>query len=138
MRKFNANTSRLRGIKIKIYPNESQKEKMALTFDIYRKVYNMAINIQNIDRSKYISYFDMCKIFSNMIKQEEYSWLSAIPLSTIRQALVDNDMAFRMFFSKKKNFPRLNLKEKLKNSFQQDLKELMHMEKIFLYQELGL
>lgn len=115
--KFNANDSLLRGFRIKIYPTKDQEEKLITTFNLYRKAYNMAINIQESDRSRYIGYYEMCKIFSDIVKTEEYSWLNQIPISTIRQALVDHDTAYKRFFKKLTNHPKFHSKRKSKKYF---------------------
>ena len=116
-RKFNANSERLRGIKVKLYPSKEQREKLAIYFDLYRKVYNMAINIQEEDQSRYIKYYEMCKIFSELVKKEEYEWLAQLPISLIRQALVDNDTAYKMFFKKICRHPKFKSKKKSKKFF---------------------
>ena len=89
----------LRGYKIKIYPTEDQKNIINRTIQIYRAVYNIALDIQRNNRKngeKYISFFNMEKIFSDMRNNDQnYSWFNEIPMSTIREALADLDNAFK-------------------------------------------
>lgn len=116
-RNFNANGDRLRGGRVKIYPTEAQKALLDKTISIYRKVYNIAMNIQEEDQSRYIPYYEMCKIMSNLVKTKEYEWLNQIPMSTIRQALVNLDNGYKKFFKKKANHPKFKSKRKSKKFF---------------------
>lgn len=120
MKKCNANTDLLRGYRIKLYPTESQKEKIHQTIDVYRFVYNLGLTIQNyayeLDQG-YISFYSMCSMFSKIEKSKIYPWLSSIPLSTIRESLSDLDNAFQKFFKKVNKHPRYHSKKRAKKSF---------------------
>ena len=116
-----ANTDRLRGHRIKIYPTEEQIALINCNINSYRAIYNIALDLQNRnynDGNRYIKYFDMCKIFSDMRNNNpEYSWFKQIQLSTIRQALRDLDNAFNNFFNKKTRYPRFKSKKRSKKFF---------------------
>lgn len=121
MPRCNANVNRLRGHKIKLYPTAYQITKIHTVINTYRAVYNIALGIQ-IDTynngKKYIQYYDMCKIFSDMRKNDpKYEWLNEITMSTIRQALVDLDHAYKNFFNKFRLFPKFKSKRYSKKSF---------------------
>lgn len=120
MSKCKANTDRLRGYRIKIYPTDEQKQAIHKTINIYRYVYNLGLSIENyayILRNEYISYFSMCQIFSELCKSDTYPWLSEIPISTIRQSLYDLNNAFQKFFNKLANHPKFHSKKRSKKSF---------------------
>lgn len=120
MGKCKANVDRLRGYRIKIYPNDIQKQIIQKTINIYRFVYNLGLSIENdacILTGEYISYYSMCKIFSELVDSDLYPWLSEIPLSTIRQSLYDLNNAFQKFFKKQTNHPKFHSKKKSKKSF---------------------
>ena len=115
-----ANTDRLRGYRIKIYPTEEQKKEIDLNIRLFRAVYNLAIEFQNIEYEEtglYIKYFDMCKIFSKLYKSENYKWLRGITISTIRESLRACDDAYRDFFRGNKNHPKFKSKKYSKKSF---------------------
>ena len=113
--------SHLRGYKIKIYPTESQKKTIDRTIQIYRAVYNIALDIQRNNRKngeKYISFFAMEKIFSDMRNHDQkYSWFNDIPMSTIREALADLDNAYKCFFKKNNRFPLYKSRKRSKKAF---------------------
>ena len=116
-----ANTDRLRGRRIKIYPTEEQIKLINCNINSYRAIYNIALDLQNRnynDGNSYITYFDMCKIFSDMRNNNpEYEWFKQIQLSTIRQALRDLDNAFKNFFNNKTRYPRFKSKKRSKKFF---------------------
>lgn len=117
----NANTSNLIGYVIEIYPTEEQKILIRQTMNIYRAVFNIALNMQNMRYRgfglKYIDYFDMCKIFSELRKLEGYEWLQKIPLSTAREALRDLNNGFKRFFRNVARYPKFKSKKYCKKSF---------------------
>ena len=119
--KCNANVERLRGYKIRIYPTDEQKDLIQKYINGYRAVYNLGLEIQNKNHengNSYIRYFDMAKLFSDMRNNcIEYYWLNDIPISMIRQSLLDLDHAFKIFFEKRSNYPNFKSKKKSKKSF---------------------
>lgn len=121
MGKCKANTDRLRGYRIRIYPSEVQKQIIHKTIDTTRFVYNLALSIENYAYElgkKFISYYSLCSIFSELQKSDLYPWLSDIPISTIRQALYNLNNAFKKFFNKETNYPKYHSKKTSKKSFQ--------------------
>lgn len=110
----------MKGTKIKLYPTESQKNRLLELIDLYRFVYNWAIHIQIDNRNsgnKYIRFYDLCKIFESFRKEEKNKWLLNIPLNTARHALMDADQAFMNFFNKRSRFPRFKSKKNPNHSF---------------------
>lgn len=119
--KCNANLDRLRGYKIRIYPTEEQIKIIQLYIDIYRAVYNLGLEIQNSNHEKgekYIRYFDMAKLLSELRNSDKnYEWLNQAPISIIRQSLLDLDHAFKNFFEKRSKYPKFKSKKRSKRSF---------------------
>lgn len=121
MAKCNANLDRLRGHKIKLYPTDEQKAMINKVINIYRAVYNIGLDMQTTNYKngkKYIQYYQMCKVFSNMRNNDpDYQWLNEITMSTIRQALVNLDHAFKNFFNKVFLYPKFKSKKHSRKSF---------------------
>ena len=111
----------LRGYKIKIYPTEDQKKIINRTIQVYHAVYNIALDMQRNNHNngdKYISFFSMEKIFSNMRNNDpNYSWLNDIPMGIIREALADLDNAYKCFFKKNNRFPLYKSRKRSKKAF---------------------
>lgn len=112
---------RLRGIVTEIYPSDEQKKLIHRTIDIYRAVYNLAIDIHKKnyqETKKSTSYYSMAKIFADMRNDNpEYSWLQVIPLGTIRQALLDVQRAFKTFFEGQNQYPKYKSRKRSKKFF---------------------
>ena len=105
----------LRGYKIKMYPTKDQELQIKESIDVYRAVFNTALDIQRNNRkngNKYISFYQMEHIFSEMYNNDpNYSWMRKIPMSNIREALADLDMAYKSFFRGKSRFPKYKSKK---------------------------
>ena len=121
-----ANPDNFHGIKIQIYPNEEQKQKIKRISGLYRYVFNKCLEIEILnylhmskeqfddyrsmdfsikdifdtvpkeDRGKFIQFQDMCKILSGI--RNSTPWMKDIPINTARYALRNVCNAFRCFF----------------------------------------
>lgn len=113
-----ADPERLVGYKVVMYPTDEQKEEINHIINVYRGVCNLTIQFQNEaqENNEYISYYKMANKFSQLKKEKEYSWID-IPLSTVRQALLDIDRGYKRFFNHQCNHPRFKSKKKDKKSF---------------------
>lgn len=111
---------RLRGYRIKIYPDEDQCTKMDQIIHMYRTIYNIGLNMQikNYNSGdKYLSYYDMCTIFKDMRNgNPDYTWMNELSMSTIRQSLVDLNNAFKKFFNHQNRFPKFKSRKRSKKS----------------------
>lgn len=118
----NADSDRLRGYKVEIYPSDDQKEIIHRSLDISRAVYNMALEMQianyNSKESFFITYNEMCKKVSYLRNNDpDYTWLNGCSIGTIRETLIDADTAFTKFFSNQNRFPRFKSKKRSKKTF---------------------
>ena len=110
-----------RGIKIQIYPTTDQIELINTNINIFRGVYNLVLGLQLDNYSKgnsYIKFYEMCKIISNLRNNNEnYRWLQDTTIGVIREALLNVDTAFQMFFNKITKFPKFKSKKRSKKCF---------------------
>lgn len=115
------NPDLLRGIVVEINPTDDQKKLIHRTIEIYRAVYNLAIDIHKKrydEFGKSTSYYTLAKIFSDMRNNDpEYSWLKEIPISTIRQALVSAIKAYDAFFKGNSKYPKYKSRKRSKKFF---------------------
>lgn len=116
----NANTERLAGYKIKLYPTEAQKELLQNYINFYRYVYNWTIEteISNKDSDgKFIKQIGMFNKFAELRRSKDKEWLNVLPLNSGRYAIIDAIQAFKNFFEKRANFPNFKTKRKSKKEF---------------------
>lgn len=101
----------LKGIKFRIYPNESQIELLAKSFGSARFLYNWGLDLKTKSyqtEKKSITRFQLDKKLTELKK--EHAWLKEIPSQVLQQALSDLDKAFVKFFKDKKGYPNFKSK----------------------------
>lgn len=104
--------------KFRIYPNESQRVLIEKTFGCCRFVYNhyLAKSIEDYERTgKSNSYNQNSKDYSELKKQEDFSWLKETDASAHQRALKNLDYAYQNFFRRvkqgqKPGFPKFKKK----------------------------
>ncbi len=103
----------LKGIKIRLYPNDEQEATLNSLLGGYRFVYNSALNFkiekyQNEKKSTSIS--DTSYLFHNILRLE-HEWLQQHNTKVIKQGLKDLEVAYKNFFKTKKGFPKYKSKK---------------------------
>lgn len=109
------------GYKIKLKPNNKQKQKLMECFGVSRFAYNWALNYQkkNYEQgNKYISERKLRKIFTKY--KEENKWLYNYSNDITKQAIKDLDRAYQNFFKGLSAFPKFKSKKHSKQSFYVD------------------
>lgn len=109
------------GYKIKLKPNNKQKQKLMECFGVSRFAYNWALNYQkkNYEQgNKYISERKLRKIFTKY--KEENKWLYNYSNDITKQAIKDLDRAYQNFFKGLSAFPKFKSKKYSKQSFYVD------------------
>lgn len=107
-----ANSDDLLGYRIKLYPTEEQKVILNRQMDLFRYVYNWALEVEhnNYNDDKENSHFlqehEMYDKLKEMRNKEENKWLKELPLNTCRHAVLRVLRAFRMFFDRKNRYPK--------------------------------
>ena len=96
----------LRVLKIRIYPNTSQKQKLLQHFGSARFVYNFMLHkkkeVYELDKTS-ISAYDLKKLLPQMKKTEEYAWLKEIDSMALQNSVLNMDKAYQNFFRSSKN-----------------------------------
>ena len=134
--KCKADISKFKGIRVKLYPTDSQKERIIETIRIYHEVYNLALEFQTIayeNGDKYIKYYDMSRIFTKFRNNSSnFAWLNNIQMSTIKQALLALDNAFSMFFDKINNRPIAKTRKRKKSFASRSARTTIHGSQIYI------
>lgn len=117
----------IKGIKVRLKPNNKQKTKLFESAGVTRFVYNWALNKQQENYKngeKFISDGKLRKEFTKLKKTEEYSWLNNYSNNIAKQAIKDACDAYIKFFRGESSFPRFKSKKKSKLSFYVDTNKI--------------
>lgn len=110
----------LKGIRIRIYPNKSQKNLISNTFGCCRLVYNkgLAMRKDAYEISKEsIGYKETSSMLTALKKEEEFAFLKTVDSIALQQSLRDLDKAYQNFFRTKKGYPKFRSKKNPHNSY---------------------
>ena len=105
----------LRAIKIRLYPNKEQEQKINKTLGCYRFVYNHMLAIKQEAYKRDKTNLGLCELSKYLLgtlrKNEQYDWLkeenSAVMQQAIRQMLTSYDK----FFKEHNGFPKFKSKK---------------------------
>ncbi|WP_334352559.1 RNA-guided endonuclease TnpB family protein [Companilactobacillus sp. HBUAS56257] len=111
----------LKGIKLRIYPDDYQKELIEYNFGANRFVWNNMLDMmikrhENNPDLKSLKAFDLNYILTTFKK--EHSWLKKAESTSLQVSNKDLFEAYKGFFSKKRKFPRFKSKKFPKQSYQ--------------------
>ena len=122
------NRTIMRGYKIPIYPTESQKKLIDKYFDLYRYVYNWAIEQERnqyqlyldgkVDKKdNFLRFIELVYIFKEFRNDPKNSWIKELPIHTAQGALkIVTDNYMKMFKGQARK-PEFKSKKKSKKSF---------------------
>lgn len=104
----------LRAIKVRLYPNKEQEQKINKTLGCYRFVYNHMLSIkqESYKRDKTnIGLCELSKYFHRTLrKDEQYAWLKEEKAQVMQQAIRQMLSAYNKFFKEHKGFPKFKSK----------------------------
>ena len=103
----------MRAIKVRIYPNNKQKDLIHKSFGAARFVFNkaLALKINRYENFKEnISWMEISKMVTLWRKTEELSWLKEPSRSLCEQALRHLETAYKNFFKGTASFPKFKKK----------------------------
>ena len=103
------------GIKIRLYPNKEQEQKINKTLGCYRFVYNHMLAIKqeayNKDKTK-LGLCELSKYFhGTLLKDEQYAFLKEQNTKVMKQAIRQMLSAYDNFFKQHKGFPKFKSKK---------------------------
>lgn len=114
----------IKSLRIQLKPNDKQKTKLVQSAGVSRFAYNWALgrqkeNYQN--GGKFISDNELRKEFTQLKKQEGYSWLNDYSNNIPKQAIKDACDSYIRFFKGQAKFPKFKSKRKSRPSFYVDV-----------------
>ena len=125
----------IKALKVRLYPDESQKILLEKHFGSCRFVYNHFLDIRNKyyaehrkDKKKGLTVFDTMKMLTSLKKEKV--WLNEINSQSLQHSLVELDKAFRSFFKKNTDYPNFRSKKDnqyfiVSSGFKKDGKKLI-------------
>ena len=117
----------LRGIKLRIYPNNSQIAQIESSFGAVRFVWNQMLAMQSdryeFSRAKLLTGFDMNNLLPTLKK--EHTWLNDVNAQTLQQVCADLYTDYQRFFKEHKGYPKFKSKKNNRQSYK--LKQRIHV-----------
>lgn len=102
-----------RAIKIRIYPNDNQKELIIKTFGCVRKLYNeMLYDVWN-----YFTYNNNLMFITPAMYKNEFSYMKEVDSLALANVGLDVKRAFLSYFKKKTKFPKMKHKKNKVQSY---------------------
>ena len=103
------------GIKIRLYPNKEQEQKINKTLGCYRFVYNHMLSLKQEAYKRDKTKLGLCELskylFGTLRKDKQYDWLkeenTKVMVQSIRQMLT----AYDRFFKYHDGFPKFKSKK---------------------------
>ena len=110
----------IKAYKYRLRPNNEQRIFFEKSFGCARYVYNWALS-KRIEayqqRKERLSCVDLCKMLTDIKKEEDKIWLSEVSNECLQQSIRCMDSAFTRFFREKKGFPKFKSKKDNRKSF---------------------
>lgn len=110
-------------VKVRLEPNNKQNSKMFGSAGAARWAYNWVIAKQEENYKnggKFRSDNDLRKELTQLKKTEDFKWLNEYSNNVTKQAVKDGCEAYKKFFKKLSDKPKLKSRKKSKTSFYQD------------------
>jgi putative transposase len=104
---------RLQAFKFELQPNGEQVRNMRRFAGTCRFVYNKALALQKDNHetgNKFIGYVPMAADLPKWKREAGFDWIKDSPSQALQHALKDLEKAFKGFFEKRTDFPRLKKK----------------------------
>ena len=104
----------LRGIKIRIYPDDEQMQEMNKLLGCCRFVYNRCLDLKISaykESKKSLGISELNKKIVEIKKQDEFAWLADAHSKVIQQSLINLNSAYKKFFKEKAGFPKFKKKK---------------------------
>lgn len=111
----------LKGIKVRIYPNQNQQNKIRANFGYTRFVWNQMLNMmvtryENNPKAKFLSVFTLNNLLPAL--KLEYPWLKDAESTSLQVVNHDLIEAYKKFFKEHQGFPKFKSSKFPKQSYQ--------------------
>ena len=108
-----------KAIKVRLYPNKTQRSLIDQTLGCCRFVYNWGLEKRKTDYNNCIKtgYFQTCKMLTELKHTAEFAFLEQVSAAALQQSLRDLDNAYANFFEKRAKYPRFKSKHNHRQSY---------------------
>lgn len=113
------NTTYLQAVKIRLYPNEEQRNYISRLVGSCRYVYNSCLDYKikkYNNEKKSVSLAELGKFLTELKQKEDSKWLSEVHSKVLQQSLINLDLAYKSFFKNGAGFPKFKSKRSSKQS----------------------
>jgi len=124
----------LKAQKVRLYPNNEQKQLIASQIGGARYVYNRALALRKYAYTKFgmkIGKFALINHITKLKKRENTAWLKEIDAQAIQQSISNMDKAYQHFF-KGGGYPKFKSKHHSRQSFQYPQRVKIDDNKVYL------
>ena len=124
----------LKAVKVRLYPNNEQKQIISSQIGGARYVYNRALALRKYAYQKFgikVGKFALIKHITKLKKREKTSWLKEIDSQAIQQSIANMDKAYQHFF-KGGGFPKFKSRHHSRQSYQYPQRVKVDGNKVFL------
>ena len=105
----------LKAIKVRLYPNKEQEQKINKTLGCYRFVYNHMLALKQEAYKRDKTNLGLCELSKYLLgtlrKDEQYYWLKDENAAVMQQAILQMLTAYGNFFKQHKGFPKFKSKK---------------------------
>lgn len=116
--KADCNQENVRRYCVELYPTESQAKFFKRQIDLFRYVYNWALETEIKSRDAGTGFIGRVKLFKMFSEYRNATeWLQDIPLNTAREAISNLLAAYDQFFEKEAKFPKFKSRKTAKKAF---------------------
>jgi putative transposase len=101
----------LKAVKVRLYPNQQQKQSLEQSFGNCRWLWNYGLNLMNQtyqETGKRLSSYDIKKQLPDL--KQVYEWLKLTYSQCLQQVCINLGTAFNNFFEKRAKYPRFKSK----------------------------
>jgi len=107
----------IKGFRVQILPNEHQQKEIIKFCNAARYAYNWAIATEEENYNnggKFVSGYDLTKLFTQFKKQEGNKWLKEISGRALKVAILNATVAYERFFKNISDKPKFKSKKRSK------------------------
>jgi len=124
----------LKAVKVRLYPNNEQKQLISSQIGGARYVYNRALALRKYAYTKFgikVGKFALINHIKKLKSREHTSWLKEIDSQTIQQSIANMDKAYQHFF-KGGGYPKFKLRHHSRQSYQYPQRVKIDGSKVYL------
>ena len=124
----------MKAVKVRLYPNATQKQIIASQIGAVRYVYNRTLALRINAYKKFglkVGKFDLIKHITKLKNRDTTSWLKKADSQALQQSVANMDSAYKHFF-KGGGYPKFKSKHHSRQSFQYPQRVKIENNKVYL------